>query len=125
MQVMLDNTTAELADTRKQLSAVDAERTAAAKRSSTLLTQWEERDLARDEELSKLRWAVQSALLLGVCSGCAALVSKLAAVALVSMAAWCLTAGLAPAASASVSTIFILAYSFPSKTNAAEKQTVC
>jgi hypothetical protein len=56
LQVMLDNTAAELADTRRQLSAVDAERTAAAKRSSTLLTQWEERDLARDEELSKLRW---------------------------------------------------------------------
>jgi len=58
LQVMLDNTTADLADTRKQLSAVDAERTAAAKRSSTLMTQWEERDEARDEELSKLRCTV-------------------------------------------------------------------
>lgn len=55
---MLDNTTADLAETRKQLSAVDAERTAAAKRSSTLMTQWEERDAARDEELSKLRCTV-------------------------------------------------------------------
>jgi hypothetical protein len=55
LQVALDNTTAELADTRKQLAAVDTERTAAAKRSSTLMTQWEERDAARDEELSKLR----------------------------------------------------------------------
>lgn len=54
-QVALDNTTAELADTRKQLTTVDSERTAAAKRSSTLMTQWEERDAAREEEVSKLR----------------------------------------------------------------------
>jgi hypothetical protein len=55
-QVALDNTTAELADTRKQLTTVDSERTAAAKRSSTLMTQWEERDALREEEVSKLRW---------------------------------------------------------------------
>jgi hypothetical protein len=40
---------------RKQLTAVDAERTAAAKRSSSLMTQWEERDAVREEEVSKLR----------------------------------------------------------------------
>lgn len=55
LQVALDNIAAELADTQKQLTVVDAERTAAAKRSSTLMTQWEERDAARDEEVSKLR----------------------------------------------------------------------
>jgi hypothetical protein len=55
-QVALDNTTAELADTRKQLTTVDSERTTAAKHSSTLMTQWEERDAVREEEVSKLRW---------------------------------------------------------------------
>lgn len=55
LQVALDNIAAELADTHKQLTVVDAGRTAAAKRSSTLMTQWEEREAARDEEVSKLR----------------------------------------------------------------------
>jgi hypothetical protein len=54
-QVALDSATAELAAVRQQLAAVEGERTAAAKRSSSLMAQWEQRDAARDEEVATLR----------------------------------------------------------------------
>lgn len=61
MQVALDTSSAEVAHLHKQLAAVEAERSTAAKRSSTLMTQWEQRDAARDDEVSKLRWAWHAA----------------------------------------------------------------
>jgi hypothetical protein len=53
--VALDNSSAELADVRKQLGAGEVERAAAAKRSSALMAQWQERDGSRDAEVAKLR----------------------------------------------------------------------
>lgn len=54
-QVALDNTAAELANTRTKLAAVEEERTAAAKRSRELLAQWEERDKVQVQDLATLR----------------------------------------------------------------------
>jgi hypothetical protein len=57
LQVALDNTAAELALVRPQLASAEEERTAAAKRSSALLAQWEERDRGQGQEITTLRYA--------------------------------------------------------------------
>lgn len=55
LQVALENSQAELEKIRSKLAAVEEERTAAAKRSRDLLTQWEERDRTQGQDLSVLR----------------------------------------------------------------------
>jgi hypothetical protein len=57
LQVALDNTAAELALVRRQLASAEEDRTAAAKRSSALLAQWEERDRGQGQEITALRCA--------------------------------------------------------------------
>jgi hypothetical protein len=57
LQVALDNTAAELALVRRQLASAEEERTSAAKRSSALLAQWEERDRGQGQEITTLRYA--------------------------------------------------------------------
>jgi hypothetical protein len=57
LQVALDNTAAELALVRRQLASAEEDRTAAAKRSSALLAQWEERDRGQGQEITTLRCA--------------------------------------------------------------------
>ncbi|WIA15351.1 hypothetical protein OEZ85_002016 [Tetradesmus obliquus] len=55
LQVALDNAAAELALVRRQLASAEEERTSAAKRSSALLVQWEERDRGQSQEVTTLR----------------------------------------------------------------------
>jgi hypothetical protein len=61
LQVALDNTAAELALVKRQLASAEEERTSAAKRSSALLVQWEERDRGQSQEITTLRWAAIAA----------------------------------------------------------------
>lgn len=57
LQVSLDTTEAELAAVKRQLAAVEEERTTAARRSGALLAQWEDRDRGTTQEMQVLRWA--------------------------------------------------------------------